>query len=101
MQKLLLSLIGLFAIVGCETVPISPNAQFVRTITPAVATSCEHLGITESFEPGIAGGIGAAQLQVRNKAVQRGGDSIIIISQSIETEYRHGRVIAEIYKCKL
>lgn len=99
MKKIFISL-GLITIVSCETVPISPNAQFVRTITPAVATGCEHLGIAESFEPGIAGGIGAALLQVRNKAVLRGGDSIIIISQSIETEYRHGRVIAEIYKCK-
>ena len=85
-------------LIGCETIPLSPEAKLVRTISPVVAEKCEHLGLVDAFAIHLAGGVQAAQLNIRNKAAKLGGNSILIISESID-KHQHATIMAEVYKC--
>lgn len=87
---------------GCAAGPVlSPEAQRVRVITPAVAiaTSCAHLGMVHSFQPVLAGGLPSAQVEVRNKVAKVGGNAVAIASQT--SDYQgHGEIVGDAYACK-
>ena len=90
--------IFLALLTGCQTIELSPEAKLVRTISPVVAEKCEHLGLVDAFEIHLGGGVQGAQLKIRNNAAQLGGNSILIISESID-KHQHATIIAEVYKC--
>lgn len=94
-----LPLIGL-SLTGCQTLKLTPEGVAIRTITPVVAQGCRHVGIASSFQPVIAGGMAAAQVDIRNKIVNLGGNAMLITSQYVTPgEYPHGNISAEAYKC--
>lgn len=88
------------ALVGCQTMKLSPEGVAIRTITPVVAQSCKHVGIANSFQPVIVGGMTAAQVDIRNKVASLGGNAMVITAQYVDPgQYPHGHISAEAYKC--
>ncbi len=88
----------MLVILGCQTIELSQEAKQVRTISPAVAEKCQHLGLVNAFEIYLVGGIEAAQLNIRNQAAKLGGNSILIVSENID-KHKHAKIIAEVYRC--
>ncbi len=86
------------AILGCQTIELLPEAKQVRTISPVVAEKCQHIGLVNAFEIYLAGGMEAAQLNIRNQAAKLGGNSILIVSENID-KHQHAKIMAEVYKC--
>lgn len=91
----------LFLLSGCLTIPLTPEAKLVRTITPVLAEKCELLGTERSLEFSMGNGYEAVQNQLRNQAAKIGGNSIVIISQSQDNHQLTAEVYAEVYKCNL
>jgi hypothetical protein len=87
--------------VGCASdIPrLTTAGAGVRTISPAIAQTCKHLGLVSSFTPGVFGGIEGAHLDARNKVASKGGNAILIVSSHISGGYDHGNVTAEAYSC--
>ncbi len=85
---------------GCQTMKLSPEAVAIRTISPAVAQSCKHIGIASSFQPVIVGGMSAAQIDIRNKVASLGANAMVITAQYLDPgQYPHGNISAEAYRC--
>ena len=84
---------------GCITIPLTPEAKLVRTITPAIAEKCQLLGTERSLEFSLGNGYEAVQNQLRNQAAKIGGNAIVIISQSQDNHQLTAEVYAEVYKC--
>lgn len=88
------------ALVGCQSMKLSPEGVAIRTITPVVAQSCKHVGIANSFQPVIVGGMSAAQVDIRNKVASLGGNAMVITAQYVDPgQYPHGNISAEAYQC--
>lgn len=83
---------------GCAAQQLSPEAKQVRVISPAVATQCKHLGLTQSFQPIIAGGMSAAQIDLRNKVAAAGGNAYVVSHQSVDYQ-GHADITADAYTC--
>jgi hypothetical protein len=92
---------SLFVITGCATVELTSKGGAVRSLSPGVAQNCNHLGLVNSWKPVVDGGLVAAQIDIRNKVGNLGGNAMIVISQVVDPPpYQHAQVMAEAYFCK-
>ncbi len=90
-------------LLGCAGVQLSPEAKRVRVITPGVAAaqSCKHLGMASAFGAAMEGGMLAAQVKVRNKVAEAGGNAMVMTDSSTERmgQSTHGNVTVDAYAC--
>lgn len=85
---------------GCATQQLTPSGASVQPITPGVATTknCKHLGMAQSHKPVLAGGLKAAQIDIRNKVAAAGGNAFVVSSQVVSSQ-GHAEIIADAYSC--
>ena len=85
---------------GCAAQPPSPQAPTrVRLISAERAQAeCERLGKVELYRQRVVGGMPAAQLRLRAKVAQAGGNAYVVTSQYIGP---HGltNILADVYRC--
>lgn len=89
-----------FLLVGCASpTPNHPNYSQVRVVPSGLAaTSCTFLGAVYSHKPVLQGGYPAAQRSVRNQVAAKGGNALVLTSQS-ESGTGHGEVMGDAYRC--
>lgn len=94
-------LLAIFALASCATpTKFTPEGRTVRTISAVVAQNCEHLGMSTSWKPVLAGGLPAAQIDIRNKVAALGGNAMLVVSQQVDPPpYQHAEIMAEAYRC--
>ncbi len=91
----------IIALLGCETMKLSPEGVAIRTITPVVASSCKYVGLANSFQPVLMGGMAAAQVDIRNKIASLRANAMVITAQYVDPgEWPHGNITAEGYICE-
>lgn len=87
--------ISLLAFLLCGCAPqLTSEARSVRVISPSVAQQCKHLGLAQAFQPPIAGGTPAAQIEIRNRVAAAGGNAYVPSAQG------QGSVTADVYACQ-
>ena len=92
-MKSLLLATTLLILSSCVTVELSPEGQKVKTISPIIAQSCKHIGLTRGYFETALG----AEILVRNQAASMGGNSLLPTSQGVSAEWYE--IVAEVYKC--
>ena len=91
--------VATLALSGCSTQSKFTEAgRQVRIISPAIAVSCEHLGMVAGWGPSLAGGLPYAQIDVRNKAASKGGNALVLTSQVVNGS-GHAEVLGDAYRC--
>lgn len=81
---------------GCAT-QLSDQAKLVRPVALAPA-NCKHLGMVSTFQPVIAGGLRAAEVDIRNKVALAGGNVLVMSNRSVDTQ-GHADIIGDAYSC--
>lgn len=84
----------LFLITSCVAVDLSPKGQNVRSISPIIAQGCKLIGLSQSE---FISTLGAHSL-IRNEAAKKGGNAILILSQSWNGNLYE--IVAEVYHCE-
>ncbi len=98
-MKYILFLLSL-SLAACTTMKMSDGGRQVRVINSSVAAvqHCAHLGMVSGWGPYLSGGMPYAQVQVRNRVAEKGGNALVIASQSV-TGPGHGEVVGDAYRC--
>ena len=90
-------------VTGCAAHQLTPEAQQVRVITPGVATTlnCKYLGMKIARGVAIEGGMSAAQVKIRNRVADAGGNAMVVTDQHLDYagQYAHGNITVDAYKC--
>lgn len=92
-----IALLLLLAACGTPT-KLSDEGRQVRVINTSIATQCQHIGMVSGWGPSIVGGMPYAQVQVRNKVADKGGNALVITTQTLSNQ-GHGEVIGDAYRC--
>ncbi len=96
----ILATVAAFLLSACQTMQLTPEGVAVRTITPVVAASCRHVGLANSFQPVLAGGMSAAEVDIRNKVARIGGNAMVVTAKYLDSPTPHGNISVEAYKCE-
>lgn len=100
LRQLSLALTTTLFVAGCATITFTPQGQAVRSVSPDLARSCNHLGLVSSWKPVMEGGLTAAQVDIRNKVGALGANAILVVSQQVDPPpYQHASIMAEAYRC--
>ena len=92
-----LAIVVLFLLTGCA-IPLSPEGKMVRSISTTVAVQCRYIGLVHSFKPAFSGGFPAAQVDIRNKTAAAGGNAVVWVSQSRDSN-GGADLTGEAYSC--
>lgn len=85
-------------LLGCETVKLSPDARSVRVLQSAGALGCTHIGMVQSYQAAIVGGLSAAHVDLRNKVADAGGNAVAITTQQVD-RHGNGTLLGDAYRC--
>jgi hypothetical protein len=93
-----IALLSTLLLAGCTIQKLSDEGSRVRVINTSIATQCTHIGMVKGWGPVLVGGMSYAQVQVRNRVAEVGGNALAVAAQSVSPE-GHGEVIGDAYRC--
>lgn len=94
--------IVILLLAGCATpVQLSEQGKAVRLISSGTASieKCNHVGLVNMWSPVLAGGMMAAQVGIRNRVAEKGGNALVVSSQR-ESSQGHAEIIGDAYTCQ-